>query len=231
MKFKDLPVPRVTLRAELDQLEVEQLAVDIDRPVLTIELLKSRGIENEQLQKAMKPELSKIRQPTGMAGYQDLMNLLLEAKRDGLKIGVFGDYDVDGVTSATILSTFLEGCGYAVTVRVATRESGYGIGIADADALIADGAQVVLMADLGTSDTETLLHLREKGIRTGIMDHHVVPKDRPPVDAFINPHQEGCEFPFKGYAPRVCHSTSVLALRPCCAKRAMRHRTRVTCWT
>jgi single-stranded-DNA-specific exonuclease len=133
-----------------------------------------------------------------MADYYKLIKILRDAKEKGLKIGIFGDYDVDGVTSATILSTFLEGCGYDVAVRVATREAGYGIGVADADALISEGAQVVLMADLGTSDVETLLYLREKGIITAIMDHHVVPDERPPVDAFINPHQDACHFPFKG---------------------------------
>ena len=193
------PVPAVRMRREGSMPDLDRVAAAIGVPALTAYLVWSRGTDDEALMRRMlAPSLKQLRPPTEMAGFEAALDLLQQAKTEGWRVGIFGDYDVDGVTTATILSGYLEAIGIEVVVRVAHRERGYGFGVADAQALHQSGAKLVLCGDTGTSDIEALGWLREHGVRSVVIDHHQVPEVAPPTDALINPHQEGCGFPFKG---------------------------------
>ncbi len=179
--------------------EVTALAQRIGRHPLSVRLLLSRGVEpGRAMDVAFAPRLNRLRPPHEMAGFADALELLVHARNEGLRVGVFGDYAVDGVTTTTILTTYLEALGLEVVAKVAHRDRGYGIGVDEAAALVESGAQMIVTGDLGTSDVEALQWLRDHGIKTIVIDHHQVPEVAPPADAFINPHQAGCGFPFKG---------------------------------
>ena len=144
------------------------------------------------------PKLGALRRPDDMAGFVAALDVIEAAHKRRDRVGVFGDYDVDGVSTAATISTYLEALGLEVVVRVAHRERGYGFGIPDAEALHEAGVKLVILGDTGTSDVDALAWLAERGIKTVVIDHHQVPESAPPADAFINPHQPGCGFPFKG---------------------------------
>jgi single-stranded-DNA-specific exonuclease len=183
-------IPREAVAADAGRLGVE--------PVVA-HLLRARGIvEHDAQARVLEPSLSQLRSPENMAGFPAALELLHDAIAAGRRIGVFGDYDVDGVTTATILTTYLEALGAEVVVRVAHRDRGYGFGVADAEAFAQAGAKLVLTGDCGTSDIEALAWLKERGIPSVVIDHHQVPEVMPPADALINPHQPGCGFAFKG---------------------------------
>lgn len=196
--------PRPTLhpavvRVRADPAALDDRARELDTSARIVELLVGRGVEEPDDQaRVLSPTLSQIRPPTGMAGFDSALDLLERARDEGWRVGVFGDYDVDGVTTATILGTYLEALGVNVTVRVARRDRGYGFGVDDARTFVEAGVDLVLTGDCGTSDVPALQHLGEAGVRTVVIDHHQVPQVAPPADAFINPHQPGCAFPFKG---------------------------------
>ncbi len=180
-------------------IEVEARARSLGVDPLLVRLLLGRGVIDEQRQRRfLDPRLADLSLPVEMAGFDAARDLLLSAWRGGWRVGVFGDYDVDGVTTSTILSTFLESLGVEVVVRVASRDSGYGFTLEAARSFQEAGVQLVLTGDCGTSDHEALGWLREKGILTAVIDHHQVPEQMPPTDALLNPHQRGCGFPFKG---------------------------------
>ena len=192
-------VPSVVLRRQESHPQLEATAARLDVHPLTVALLWARGVDDEaQMRRLLAPTLGQLRPPHDMAGFSEALALLVEAKRQGWRVGVFGDYDVDGVTTATILAGYLEALGVEVVVRVAHRERGYGFGVPDAEAMKRAGVQLVLCGDTGTSDLEALGWLREQGLRSVVIDHHQVPEEIPPTDALINPHQDGCGFPFKG---------------------------------
>lgn len=164
-----------------------------------VALMSRRGITTPEAQaRVLHPRLSDLRAPTGMAGFEAAIDLLQTAQEKRLRIGVFGDYDVDGVTTTAILTTYLEALGIDVVARAASREGGYGLQVADARALREAGAQIVLTGDCGTSDHEALSWLEGQGIPSAVIDHHQVPERMPPARALLNPHQPGCNFPFKG---------------------------------
>lgn len=196
----DSDVPRIVLRGgERSPSEARDLAARLRLPLVAAELLLARGVVDEAAQRrVLDPKLSDLRRPDMMAGFPAALELLEAACRGSARVGVFGDYDVDGVTTATILTTFLEALGVTVVARVAHRSRGYGLGLADARAFVEANVGLLVTGDCGTSDIEALQWLRDRGVHTVVIDHHQVPERMPPTDALINPHQQGCAFPFKG---------------------------------
>jgi single-stranded-DNA-specific exonuclease len=215
--------PRAHLREPLrrwSSSELRERARELERPVVVVELLVARGIEaiDHQL-RFLDPRLRDLRGPSAMAGFEAAIELLLTARTKRWRVGMFGDYDVDGVTTTTVLTTFLECLGVEVIAKVATREGGYGFGPAPAKALVEAGAQLVLTGDCGTSDHEALGALRDQGIPTIVIDHHQVPETMPPASVLLNPHQAGCEFPFKGLCSAGVGFYLASGLRSAIAKR------------
>lgn len=192
--------PRLELRGSKRSPDVvAELAARLRLPPVAAELLLARGVVDEVAQRrVLDPRLSDLRRPDDMAGFPAALELLEAACRGRGRVGVFGDYDVDGVSTATILTTFLEALGVTVVARVAHRSRGYGLGLADAQAFVEADVRLLVTGDCGTSDIEALQWLRDRGVQTVVIDHHQVPERMPPADALINPHQPGCAFPFKG---------------------------------
>ncbi|MFV8754352.1 single-stranded-DNA-specific exonuclease RecJ [Nannocystaceae bacterium ST9] len=216
-------LPRTHLREPLRRwsaAELRERARELERPVVVVELLVGRGIEalDHQL-RFLEPKLRDLRPPSEMAGFEAAIDLLLTARAKRWRVGMFGDYDVDGVTTTTILTTFLECLGVEVVAKVATREGGYGFRPQPAEALVEAGAQLVLTGDCGTSDHEALGWLRSKGVPSVVIDHHQVPESMPPAAALLNPHQSECGFPFKGLCSAGVGFYLASGLRSAIAKR------------
>ncbi len=194
--------PRAHLRGALSgwsRAELRERARELEVHPVVVELLVGRGIEElDAQQRILDPRLRDLRAPAGMAGYEQAIDMLASARKRRARVGIFGDYDVDGVTTTTILTTFLECMGIEVVAKVATREGGYGFRPRAAQALYEARVDLVLTGDCGTSDHEALDWLRSKGIPSVVIDHHQVPESMPPASALINPHQAECRFPFKG---------------------------------
>ena len=193
---------RIRDRAQVDA-EATELGRALGVPGLAVGLMRSRGVEGLDAQRRwLSPRLAELRTPLGetgaMAGFEAALETLAQAHARGGKIGVFGDYDVDGVSTACVLANLLETLGFVVVPRVAHRDEGYGFTMAAAQAFVGAGVDVLLTGDCGTSDHESLAYLQERGVETVVIDHHQVPETDPPATAFINPWQRACSFPFKG---------------------------------
>ncbi len=171
---------------------------------ITARLLASRGLTDESdLQRFFDPNLSRLRKPEGLAGFAEAIELLASAIAKGTKVGIFGDYDMDGVTSAAVLCEGLtNGAGAEVVARVAHRDRGYGFTKADAYFFESVGCGLVIMADCGTSDIESVQVLADEGIATIIVDHHTVPDaaSSHPATVLLNPLLAHSEFPNKTLA-------------------------------
>ncbi len=129
-----------------------------------------------------------------------VIDKLIEAVRSGSHIAVFGDFDVDGLTSTVILTDFLRKMGGRVTTVVASRFRGNGYGLNDqaADDILAIGSITTCVTlDCGSSDHDRILRLQAAGITVLTVDHHLVPDVKLPADAFINPHRKECPSKFK----------------------------------
>lgn len=126
---------------------------------------------------------------------------LIEAVKDKKKIVIYGDYDVDGVTSVSILYLYLKKLGADISYYIPSRiGEGYGMSIAAVDKLYNEGANLIITVDTGITAIEEALYAEKLGIELIITDHHECHAEIPKACAVINPRQENCAYPFKELA-------------------------------
>jgi single-stranded-DNA-specific exonuclease len=169
---------------------------------LVARVLVARGVRDPHEAKAfLSPRLADLTVPDAMADRSEAADRIAHAIRRKEHIAVFGDYDVDGTTSAALLSTALTMLGGEVRAMVASRfDGGYGFSDAALDRVLESRPSLVITCDCGTSDHPRLAKLRARGIDAIVVDHHKVPEEALPAVAFLNPHRPECGFPFKGLA-------------------------------
>src|SRR5262245_35230358 len=168
---------------------------------LTARLLVARGIAEADLAaRFLAPRLADLRPPDGMADLPRALDRLAAAIAAGETIGVFGDYDVDGVTTAAILTSALRAFGARVVARAASRHAGYGLGVQDVQRFAADGCRLLVTGDCGTSDHDALRAARTSGIDAIVIDHHELPEGETAAYALVNSRRPDDAFPFKGLA-------------------------------
>jgi single-stranded-DNA-specific exonuclease len=187
----------------VDETIVSKLAGALRVRPATARCLVARGvIEPRDAQGFIDPRLAALRPPAGLAGLARAVGRIADAVVQGERIGVFGDYDVDGVTTAALLTAFLRSTGATVEVAVARRDAGYGFTAAAASDFAARGCRVVVTGDCGTSDLEAIATAAALGIDVIVVDHHTVPSaDAPhPALSLVNPHRADSTFPFRGMA-------------------------------
>jgi single-stranded-DNA-specific exonuclease len=168
---------------------------------LTARVLVGRGIlRADSAARFLDPRLGDLRRPDGMADLDRALERLARALAGRERIAVFGDYDVDGVTTAAVLTTALRAFGGEVVPRAASRRAGYGLGPDDVARFASEGCQLIVTGDCGTSDHEALRAARERGLDTIVIDHHEVPSGETAAYALINSRRADDAFPFKGLA-------------------------------
>ncbi|MGD8858963.1 MAG: single-stranded-DNA-specific exonuclease RecJ [Myxococcales bacterium] len=164
------------------------------------QVLLNRGIRDAERARAfLSPRLSDLTAPEGMADRSAAAERLARAVRAGEPITVFGDYDVDGTTSATILGGILEQLGGRVAVLVANRfDGGYGLSDEALSRVLETRPSLLVTCDCGSSDHARIARAAQQGIDVVVVDHHLVPDEPLPAVAFLNPHRPECGFPYKG---------------------------------
>lgn len=139
--------------------------------------------------------------PFQMSGLREARDILRTAVGESREILVFGDYDVDGITSTAILVELLGELGaQRVRYGLPDREHGYGIKLHHVEQARADGVDLIVMVDNGISAFEPVSAARKLGMDVIVIDHHEPKEELPEADAIINPKQKRCRYPFKGLA-------------------------------
>jgi single-stranded-DNA-specific exonuclease len=163
-------------------------------------LLALRGIDSYDSAKSFfRPDLSHIHDPFLMKDMDKATERLAEAIREGQKILVYGDYDVDGTTSTSILFIFLKRFGVDVDFYIPHRfKEGYGINQEGIAYAIETNADLIVSVDCGITAVEETKQAKEHGIDVVICDHHNVGDAIPDAVAVLDPKREDCEYPFKG---------------------------------
>jgi single-stranded-DNA-specific exonuclease len=187
---------------DIDGDRVARLARELRVRPATARCLVARGQEDAaRAARFLDPRLGDLRPPVGMAGFPRAVDRLVAAVRAGQRIGIFGDYDVDGVTTTALLTSFLRQVGADVCPRVARRDAGYGFGEGDAEWFASRGCALVVTVDCGTSDRPAILACRARDIDVIVVDHHQVPDGTEhPALSLLNPHRPDSSYPFRGLA-------------------------------
>lgn len=104
------------------------------------------------------------------------------------KIAIYGDYDVDGITSTAIFVKYLRALGVDVIWHLPTREGeGYGLNVGAIDEIAASGAKLIITVDCGISGIDEVLHAKSLGLKVVVTDHHSPDSVLPDADAVVNP--------------------------------------------
>lgn len=174
------------------------IAESHDLSAVTARVLAHRGFKNDEtLDAFLAPKLAEFTATLGdLKGLRAATKLITGAIKANESISLICDYDADGTTSAAILSRFLRSLGATVHVLSPDRNrEGHGLNVARVEEAAARGSGLVIALDFGTKSHTELTKARALGMKTVVIDHHHKPEGPElPVDALINPRQDGCGF-------------------------------------
>lgn len=167
---------------------------------LVAEMLVARGHTTpEQVDRYFHPRPDALHDPFLFKNMDRAVSLLKEALSEGEKILICGDYDCDGICSTTLMMEALQEIGADVSYHVPDRfKEGYGLSMVAVERCQKEGFGLLITVDCGSSNHKEIAAAREAGIKVIVTDHHAVPQPPPEPDAFLNPQQADCPYPFKG---------------------------------
>lgn len=171
-------------------------------PETIAKLLWQRNIRTQdQLRRFLDPQLTDFHDPFLMADMDKVVTRIQQAVENGEKILVYGDYDADGITSATVMKEALELIGGEVTVYLPNRfTDGYGPNQGVYQYFIDSGIQLIVTVDNGVSGHEAIDYANSRGVDVLVTDHHELPEVLPNALGIIHPrHPEG-QYPFPDLA-------------------------------
>ena len=183
-----------------NQKAIKTLSETFGITELIAKILVNRGYDTVEAANAfLRPELSGLHDPFLLHDMDKAIERLMQAIDSGQKIIVYGDYDVDGMTSTAIMTWALELMGANVDYFVPSRFSdGYGPNLANYQKLAAEGMQLLVTVDNGVSGKDEIAWLMAQGIDVIVTDHHELPEELPVATAIVHPrHPEG-SYPFGG---------------------------------
>jgi single-stranded-DNA-specific exonuclease len=190
-----------------DSWLVADSAPDNSRLPITHPALRSifvrRGVTNEdEFRRFVAPSLCDLHDPAAIHGMPAACERIERAVRDGETILIYGDYDVDGVTSIVLLQTVLRSLGAdAVHVVPHRLVDGYGLKTEVLDRVLVEReVRLVITVDCGITSVDPVSRAIDRGIDVIITDHHLPPGVLPAAAAVLNPKQPGCAYPFKDLA-------------------------------
>jgi len=168
---------------------------------LVAQVLANRGLTDpEAIRAFLAPKLSDLHDPAELAGCTAATQQIADAARDGQRIVLYGDYDVDGMTGVAILYTCLKTVNANVDVYVPHRlEEGYGMHVEAVEALARDGAKLIVTVDCGIGATDAVRAARDAGADVIITDHHTPPADLPDA-TIVHPAVPAGAYPFADLA-------------------------------
>lgn len=165
----------------------------------TARLIRNKDITGEkEIGEYLHGGMSDLCPAEMMKGIPEAAVILAEKIREGKKIRIIGDYDIDGVCSTYILLRGLRAAGAHVDTDIPDRKKdGYGLNRELIDRALEAGTDTVLTCDNGIAAVEEIAYAKEKGLTVIVTDHHELQAQIPAADVIVNPRQPDCPYPFK----------------------------------
>ncbi|PIU87421.1 single-stranded-DNA-specific exonuclease RecJ [Candidatus Berkelbacteria bacterium CG06_land_8_20_14_3_00_43_10] len=162
------------------------------------QICADRGIDGIKKDGFLHPHYEKgMHDPFLMKGMKKAVVRIITASQRKEIIGIFADYDADGVTSGAVLSSCLDALRCTYHIYIPSREEGYGINVAGIDYFNKLGVTLLIAVDMGVTGKKEINYAHTCGMDTIVIDHHLVQKDKLPSGIVINPKQKGDPYPFK----------------------------------
>lgn len=188
---------RLAKKIDVAQVQALSAQLGLDAPIVT--LLLQRGFKtSEAIQDFLTPRLEQLHDPYQLHDMTAAVERIQNAIMAGEKIVIYGDYDVDGLTSTTIMKEAIEMLGGEVSWYIPNRfTDGYGPNLEAYKRLIASGAQLIITVDNGVAGKAVVDYAQAHGVDVVVTDHHELPEDLPDAVAVVHPQYPGSTYPFK----------------------------------
>ena len=178
---------------------VAKLVEELNAPRVVAEILVQRGIDTpSKVKKFYNPQIAELHDPFLMKGMEhaiDRINSAIECKE---KVMIYGDYDVDGTTSVSLVYTFFKEYFAQSEYYIPDRyKEGYGISKQGIEYSSAQGITLIIALDCGIRSVELVNYAASLGIDFIICDHHLPGDEIPDAVAVLDPKQKDCEYPYK----------------------------------
>jgi len=179
---------------------VASLKKEFNTSEIIAKVLANRGIESlKSSHNFFNPSNDQLHDPFMMKNMDIAVDRISKNIQNQKPILIFGDYDVDGTTGASLLYLGLKDLNAIVEYYIPHREKeGYGLSSGGIDYAHSIGADLLITCDCGINAFEPVDYANEHGVDIIITDHHIPDKKLPNAYAVLNPKQKGCEYPFKG---------------------------------
>ena len=182
----------------MEDLVASTLSSTLKIPHAVARFLVSRGIKTvSDAYHMLCSNESDVHDPFLMMGMDKAVEWILAVRERGERVFIFGDYDLDGMTSVTLLTRCLKTVGIESEWRLPNRfGDGYGLSVSAVDEMYEAGARNLITVDTGITANVEIAHAKELGMAVMVMDHHQPSGDGLPVsDVLLDPHQEGDYYP------------------------------------
>lgn len=189
---------RWTLKSKPAQEKVQHLAQALNVEEIVATLLIQRGIENfEEAKQFFRPSLEHLHDPYLMKDMDIAVERIEKAIENNENILVFGDYDVDGTTAVSLVSSYLKSYYPNVATYIPDRYAeGYGISFKGIDYADDNGFFLIIALDCGIKSISHVAYAKEKNIDFIICDHHRPGEFLPEAIAVLDPKREDCNYPY-----------------------------------
>jgi single-stranded-DNA-specific exonuclease len=191
MRWKFHPVP--------NSEHISQLAKSLSVSKLIAQLLIQRGVNSfEEARQFFRPSLEDLHDPYLMKDMQFAVNRIEKAIENGENILVFGDYDVDGTTAVSLVSSYFKTIYPNIDTYIPDRYlEGYGVSFKGIDYAEDNGISLIIALDCGIKSVDHVAYANGKNIDFIICDHHLPGEKLPEAVAVLDPKRPDCPYPFK----------------------------------
>mgnify|MGYP001404689019 CR=1 FL=1 len=185
---------------EIDKGQVQAIEQEFNLPYPIARIMALRGISTREVSSHFfKPLKSHMHNPFLMKDMDKAVERIIKQKEKGGKVLIYGDYDVDGVSSTSLLYLFLSEIGLEVSYYIPHRDiDGYGLSNRGVDFANQIGGSLIITCDCGINAFNQINYSNSIGIDVIVTDHHKPEESIPKCIAVVNPNRSDCEYPFKG---------------------------------
>ena len=189
---------RWTLQSKPEKEKVQKLQNELNIDDIIATLLIQRGVETyEQAKTFFRPTLNDLHNPYLMKDMDKAVSRIEKAILNQENILVFGDYDVDGTTAVSLVSSYLKSYYPNVATYIPDRyDEGYGISFKGIDFADDNGITLIIALDCGIKSIDHIAYANEKNIDFIICDHHRPGKELPNAVAILDPKRDDCFYPY-----------------------------------
>ena len=187
----------ICTKKEIAPEMVREICTRFSCDALTASIFARRNITTGcDIQYFLEDDLRYLHSPFLLSGMEDAVDRIIAAREEGERVLIFGDRDVDGITSTTVLYRCLKDLGIDVSWRIPSGEDTYGLSLKAVEDFAADYGSLIITVDCGISNNVEIDRAVELGIDVIITDHHNPPENLPNATIIIDPKLPDDEYPF-----------------------------------